>query len=81
MFLARLAVRVWARSPAYLLVACNASIDSSVNDSIQAHAEQIDVAMHLFVLILADQSSKFLVLILNYLDGILQRAHLHLGGT
>ncbi|KAK7811389.1 hypothetical protein U0070_002322 [Myodes glareolus] len=58
--------------------ACNASIDSCINDTIQAHAEQIDVAMHLFVLILADQSSQLLILILDYLDGILQRTHLHL---
>lgn len=41
----------------YLLVARDASIDSCINDTIQAHAEQIDVAMHLFVLVLADQSS------------------------
>lgn len=61
------------------MVACNASVDSSVNDAIQAHAEQVDVAMHLLVLILADQGPQLLVLILNHLDGILQGAHLHLG--
>lgn len=40
---------------AHLLVACNAPIDSCIDDTIQAHAEQVDVAMHLFVLILADE--------------------------
>lgn len=71
--------RACSRAPAHLLVACNASIDSCVNDAIQAHAEKVDVAMDLLVLILADQGPQLLVLILNHLDGILQRAHLHLG--
>ena len=65
--------------PAYLLVACDASVDSSVNDAVQAHAQQVDVAVHLLVLILADQGAQLLVLVLNHLDGILQGAHLHLG--
>lgn len=64
--------------PSYLLVPRNASVDSGINDTVETHAQQVDVAMHLFVLILADQRAELLVLILNYLDGILQRAHLHL---
>lgn len=60
-----------------LLVACDASVDGSVNDAVQAHAQQVDVAVHLLVLILADQGPQLLVLVLNHLDGILQGAHLH----
>lgn len=75
-FPARLPACIWA--PTHLLIACNASIDSCIYDAIQAHAEQVDVAMYLLVLILADQGPQLLILILNHLDGILQRAHLHL---
>lgn len=64
---------------AHLLVACDAAVDRGVDDAVQAHAEQADVAMRLLVLILADQGPQLLVLILHHLDGILQRAHLHLG--
>lgn len=64
---------------AHLLVARDAAVDRGVDDTVQAHAEQADVAMRLLVLILADQGPQLLVLILHHLDGILQRAHLHLG--
>lgn len=43
------------QGPAHLLVSCDTSIDSGIDDAIQAHAEQIDVAMCLSVLILANQ--------------------------
>lgn len=65
----------------HLLVACDASIDCSIDDAIQAHAEQVDVAMHLLVLVLTNQGPQLLVLVLYNLDGILQRAHLHLRHT
>lgn len=65
----------------HLLVARNAAIDSRVDDAVQAHAQQVDVAMCLFVLVLADQGPQLLVFILDHLDGILQRAHLHLRHT
>lgn len=63
----------------HLLVARDASIDGSVDDAVETHAEQVDVAMHLLVLVLADQGPQLLVLVLHNLDGILQGAHLHLG--
>lgn len=63
------------------MIACDATVDSSINDTIEAHTEQADVAMRLFVLILANQGPQLLVLILHHLDGILQRAHLHLTHT
>lgn len=66
------------RGRAHLLVARNAPVDGCVDDTVQAHAEKVDVALHLFVLILADQGPQLLVLILDHLDGVLQRAHLHL---
>ena len=67
--------------PTHLLVARDASIDCRINDSIQAHAEQVDIAVHLLVLVLANQGPQLLVFVLHNLDGILQGAHLHLGHT
>lgn len=61
-----------------LLVSGDASVDGGVNDSVQRHAEQVDVAVQLLVLVLADQSPQLLVLILHHRDGVFQRTHLHL---
>lgn len=62
----------------YLLISGDASIHSSIYDPIEAHAERVDVAMMLPVLVLADQSSQLLGLILHHINSILQRAHFHL---
>ena len=64
----------------YLLVAGDATVDGSVDDSVERHAEQVDVPVQLLVLVLTDQSPQLLVLVLHHVDGILQRTHLHLGG-
>ena len=53
-----------------LLVSGDASVDGGVDDSVQRHAEQVDVAVQLLVLVLADQSPQLLVLILHYRDGV-----------
>ena len=64
--------------PSDLLVSGDASIDGGVDDAVQRHAEKVDVAVKLLVLVLADQSPQLLVLVLHHSDGVLQRAHLHL---
>lgn len=67
------------RSALYLLVSGNASVHSRVYDSVQAHAERVDVAVMLPVLVLADQGAQLLGLVLHHVNGVLQGAHLHLG--
>lgn len=62
----------------YLLISGDAPVHSSIYDPIEAHAERVDVAMMLPVLVLADESPQLLGLILHHVNGILQRAHLHL---
>lgn len=62
----------------YLLISGNAPVHSSIYDPIEAHAERVDVAMMLPVLVLADQSPQLLGLILHHINSVLQRAHLHL---
>ena len=62
----------------YLLVSGYASIDCSIYDPIETHAEWVDVAMVLSVLILADERPQLLGLVLHHVDGILQRTHFHL---
>ena len=54
----------------HLLVSGDASVDGGVDDSVQRHAEQVDVAVQLLVLVLADQSPQLLVLILHHRDGV-----------
>lgn len=68
-----------ARGAPYLLVSGDASVDGRVDDPVQAHAERVDVAVMLPVLVLADQGAQLLGLVLHHVDGVLQRAHLHLG--
>lgn len=53
-----------------LLVSGDASVNGSVDDAVQRHAEQVDVAMQLLVLVLADQSPQLQVLILHYREGV-----------
>lgn len=53
-----------------LLVSGDASVNGGVDDSVQGHAEQVDVAVQLLVLVLADQSPQLLVLILHHSDGV-----------
>lgn len=62
------------------MVSGDTPIDSSVHHAIERHAEQIDVAVQLLVLVLANQRSQLLVLVLHHRKGILQGAHLHLAG-
>lgn len=69
----------------HLLVSGNASVDGSIDDTIQCHTEQVDVGVQLLVLlvvllvlVLADQRSQLLVLVLHHRYGVLQRTHLHL---
>ena len=62
----------------YLLISGDASVHSSIYNPIETHAEWVDVAVMLPVLVLADQSPQLLGLILHHINGILQRAHLHL---
>lgn len=64
-----------------LLVSGDASVNRGVDDPVQRHAEQVDVAVQLLVLVLADQSPQLLVLILHHREGVLQRTHLHLSET
>lgn len=61
-----------------LLISGDASVHGGVDDSVQRHAEQVDVPMQLLVLVLTDQSPQLLVLILHHRDGVFQRTHLHL---
>lgn len=61
-----------------LLISGDASVDGGVDDAVEAHAERVDVAVVLPVLVLADQSPQLLGLILHHVDGVLQGAHLHL---
>lgn len=68
-----------AAARSYLLVAGQASVDGGVDDPVQAHGEGVDV-LHLPVLALGDQRAQLQVLVLDHLDGVLQRAHLHLRG-
>lgn len=55
----------------YLLVAGNSAINCSIHNPIQTHAKQVDVAVVMAVLILADESAKLLVLVLYHIYGIL----------
>lgn len=64
----------------HLLVSGDASVHGGVDDSVQAHAERVDVAVMLPVLVLADQGAQLLGLILHHVNGVLQGAHLHLAG-
>lgn len=66
-------------SAPYLLVPGDASVHGRVYDSVQAHAEWVDVAVMLPVLVLADQGAQLLGLVLHHVNGVLQGAHLHLG--
>lgn len=63
----------------YLLVSGDASVHGRVYDSVQTHAERVDVAVMLPVLVLADQGAQLLGLVLHDVDGVLQGADLHLG--
>lgn len=63
----------------YLLVAGQPSVDSRVDDAIEAHGEGVDV-LHLPALALRDQRTQLQVLVLDHLDGVFQRANLHLEG-
>lgn len=62
----------------YLLVAGQPPVDSGVDDAVEAHGEGVDV-LHLPALTLGDQCAQLQVLVLDHLDGVLQRANLHLG--
>lgn len=62
-----------------LLVSGDASVDGGVDDSVQSHAEQVDVAVQLLVLVLADQRPQLPVLVLHHTEGVFQWTHLHLG--
>lgn len=64
---------------AHLLVPGDAPVDGGVDDAVQRHAQQVDVALQLLVLVLADQGPQLLVLVLHHGDSVLQRAHLNLG--
>lgn len=59
------------------MVAGQPSVDGGVDDAVQAHCERVDV-LHLPVLALRDERAQLQVLVLDHLDGVLQRAHLHL---
>lgn len=61
-----------------LLVSGDASVDGGVDDPVERHAEQVDVAVQLLVLVLADQGPQLQVLVLHHGDGVFQRTHLHL---
>lgn len=65
------------RSAVYLLVAGQPAVDGGVDDPVEAHGEGVDV-LHLPALALRDQRAQLQVLVLDHLDGVLQRAHLHL---
>lgn len=67
------------RSAPYLLVSGDASVHSRIYDPVQTHAERVDVAVMLPVLVLADQGAQLLGLVLHDVNGVLQGAHLHLG--
>lgn len=54
----------------HLLVSGDASVHRGVDDPVQSHTEQVDVAVKLFVLVLADQGPQLLVLILHNTDGV-----------
>lgn len=62
----------------YLLVAGDASVHGGVYDPVQAHAERVNVALMLPVLVLADQSAQLLGFVLHHVDGVLDGTHLHL---
>lgn len=62
----------------YLLISGNASIHGGIYDPVQAHAERVNVALMLPVLVLADQSPQLLGLVLHHVDGVLDGTHLHL---
>lgn len=59
------------------MVAGQPSVDGGVDDAVQAHGERVDV-LHLPVLALRDERAQLQVLVLDHLDGVLQRADLHL---
>lgn len=65
----------------HLLVSGDASVHGGVDDSVQRHAEQVDVSVQLLVLVLTDQRPQLLVLVLHHGDGVFQRTHLHLRDT
>lgn len=60
------------------MVAGQPPVHGGVDDPIEAHGEGVDV-LHLPALTLRDQCAELQVLVLDHLDGVLQRAHLHLG--
>lgn len=62
----------------YLLIPGDASVHCSIYDPVQAHAERVNVALMLPVLVLADQSPQLLGLVLHHVDGVLNGTHLHL---
>lgn len=55
----------------YLLVAGDSSINGSIHYPIQTHAEQVDVAVVMAVLVLADERAQFLVLVLYHIYSVL----------
>ncbi len=61
-----------------LLIASETAVDSRVDDSVETHGQGVDV-LHLPGLTLRDQRPQLQVLVLDYLDSIFQRTHLHLG--
>lgn len=67
-------------TPVYLLVSGNTSVDRSVHHPIERHAEQVDIAVQLLVLVLANKCSQLLVFVLHHREGIFQGANLHLVG-
>lgn len=71
----------WEWSLAHLLVPCNSPVNGGINHSVQTHAEKINVAMHLFMLVLAYQCPQLLVFVLNHLNGIFQRTYFNLKGN
>lgn len=64
-----------------LLVSGDATVHRGVDDSVERHAEQVDVAVQLLVLVLADQRPQLVVLVLHHRDGVFQRTHLDLQQT
>lgn len=50
----------------YLLVSGHTPVDGSVHHAIERHAKQVDVAVQLLVLVLANQRSQLLVLVLHH---------------
>lgn len=69
------------QSLAHLLVPRNSPVNGGIDHSVQTHAEKINVAMHLFMLVLAYQCPQLLVFVLNHLNGIFQRTYFNLKGN